>query len=270
VIVSRDRPAGARLCAAQGASVIVMDDGLQNPSLVKDLALAVVDGASGIGNGACLPAGPLRAPLAAQWAHVHAVVVVGDGAPGEAIAAHARRRGTPVLRARLEADAATAARLRGRRVLAFAGIGRPQKFFATLDACGANVVRTRSFPDHHPFAAAEIGALVAEAAAEHLALVTTEKDLVRITDLGDAASGGDRIQSLPVRRRQARHTPPAVRRSSISADRAGSALRSRRSAHKPRVSRRECSSRDTGSPLRRHLRTCSSASFQGHRRFLSN
>jgi tetraacyldisaccharide 4'-kinase len=199
VIVSRDRPAGARLCAAQGASVIVMDDGLQNPSLVKDLALAVVDGASGVGNGACLPAGPLRAPLAAQWAHVHAVVVVGDGAPGEAIAAHARRRGTPVLRARLEADAATAARLRGRRVLAFAGIGRPQKFFATLDACGANVVRTRSFPDHHPFAAAEIGALVAEAAAEHLTLVTTEKDLVRITDLGDAASGGDRIQSLPVR-----------------------------------------------------------------------
>ncbi|HEX2727009.1 MAG TPA: tetraacyldisaccharide 4'-kinase [Beijerinckiaceae bacterium] len=199
VVVSRDRPAGAQLCAAEGASVIVMDDGLQNPSLVKNLALAVVDGASGVGNGLCLPAGPLRAPLAAQWPHVHAVVVVGDGAPGEAVAGEARRRGAPVLRARLEAEATAAARLRGQRVLAFAGIGRPEKFYATLAACGADVVRTRSFPDHHPFAAAEIGALVAAAAAENLAPVTTEKDLVRIAGLSHAASDAERIQALPVR-----------------------------------------------------------------------
>lgn len=199
VVVSRDRPAGARLCAAQGASVVVMDDGLQNPSLVKDLVLAVVDGVGGVGNALCLPAGPLRAPLAAQWPHVHAVVVVGDGAPGEAIAAEARQRGLAVLRARLEADAAAAARLRGRRILAFAGIGRPEKFFAMLAACGARVERTRSFPDHHPFADAEIRDLIAAAGAEDLDLVTTEKDLVRIAGLGDAASGAGRIQALPVR-----------------------------------------------------------------------
>jgi tetraacyldisaccharide 4'-kinase len=199
VVVSRDRPAGAKLCAAQGASLVVMDDGLQNASLVKDLAIAVVDGASGIGNGLCLPAGPLRAPLAAQWPHVHAVIVVGDGAPGDVIAGEAQRRGIPVLTARLEADPEVAARLRGRRILAFAGIGRPEKFFATLDACGAAVVQTQSFPDHHPFTADEIDALVAAAAAEDLHLVTTEKDLVRIAALGEVLGGSARIQALPVR-----------------------------------------------------------------------
>jgi tetraacyldisaccharide 4'-kinase len=199
VVVSRDRPAGARLCAAQGASLVVMDDGLQNPSLIKDLAIAVVDAGSGVGNGLCLPAGPLRAPLAAQWPHVHAVIVVGDGAPGEAIAAEAERRGTPVLKARLEPDPAVAARLRGRHVLAFAGIGRPEKFFATLQRCGATLVRTQSFPDHHQFAAAEIRALAAAAAAQGLELVTTEKDLVRIAGLGELASAGEKVQALPVR-----------------------------------------------------------------------
>jgi tetraacyldisaccharide 4'-kinase len=199
VVVSRDRLAGAKLCAAQGASVVVMDDGLQNPSLVKDLAFAVVDGASGVGNGLCLPAGPLRAPLAAQWPHVHAVIVVGDGAPGEAIAGEAQRRGTPVLRARLDPDPAGAAQLRGRRILAFAGIGRPEKFFATLEGCGAAMVRTRSFPDHHPFTAAEIRELMAAAAAEDLDIVTTEKDLVRIAGLADLMAASERIEALPVR-----------------------------------------------------------------------
>ena len=153
----RARPARRRAPrAASGASVIVMDDGLQNPSLRKDLALAVVDGETGIGNGLCLPAGPLRAPLSAQWPLVDALVLIGEGDAGAAVARAATARGKPVLRASLRPEADTAARLQGRRVLAFAGIGRPEKFFATLEASGAVIARRRSFPDHHPYRAAEV------------------------------------------------------------------------------------------------------------------
>jgi tetraacyldisaccharide 4'-kinase len=195
-VVARDRPAGARLCAEAGASVIVMDDGLQNPSLHKDFSIAVVDGETGIGNGLCLPAGPLRAPLEAQWRHVDAVLLVGDGVAGEALAREAVARGKPVLRASLEPDPAVAARLSGARVLAFAGIGRPRKFFATLEVCGAAVVRTREFPDHHPYSAEELRALLDQAQSNGLLPVTTEKDLVRIAALGHGLAGA--ITALPV------------------------------------------------------------------------
>ncbi|HEX8167880.1 MAG TPA: tetraacyldisaccharide 4'-kinase [Beijerinckiaceae bacterium] len=196
-VVARDRPAGARLCRDEaGASVVVMDDGLQNPSLKKDVSLAVVDAEIGVGNGLCLPAGPLRAPLKVQWRHVDAVVLVGDGAAGEALAREAAERERPVLRARLEPDHAVAARLARARVLAFAGIGRPQKFFATLEACGAAVARTREFPDHHPYSAEEVGALVDEARREALLPVTTEKDFVRIAALGQGLV--ETVTALPV------------------------------------------------------------------------
>jgi tetraacyldisaccharide 4'-kinase len=198
-VVAHNRPAGAELCTADGATVIVMDDGLQNPSLVKDLAVAVIDGAVGVGNGLCLPAGPLRAPLAAQWPHVHAVLIVGEGAPGAALAKEAEHRGKPVLRAHLEPEPAAAARLRGRRVLAFAGIGRPEKFFATLQDCGATLVRTQPFPDHHPYRAGEIRALLDEAKAKGLDVITTEKDFVRIAELAELGAAHTRILTLPVR-----------------------------------------------------------------------
>ena len=145
-VVSRDRVAGAALCAAIG-DVVVMDDGLQNPDLAKDLALAVVDAGIGPGNGRPFPAGPLRAPLARQWPHVAGLILVGSGAPGERVAAQARARGLPVHRAVLEPEGGSFA---GRRVLAFAGIGRPDKFFASLVACGADLAGTRAFADHHP------------------------------------------------------------------------------------------------------------------------
>lgn len=195
-IVAHDRPAGTRACAEAGAGIIVMDDGMQNPSLRKDLAFAVVDGDAGIGNGLCLPAGPLRAPLAAQWPLVDALLVVGAGAAGEAVAAEAARRGKPVFRGRLEPDRGAAARISGRRVLAFAGIGRPEKFFDTVAGCGAEVVMRRSFPDHHPYSADEVRALVDEAERRRLLAVTTEKDWVRIAAL-DAALAR-RINTLPV------------------------------------------------------------------------
>ncbi|WP_027170735.1 tetraacyldisaccharide 4'-kinase [Methylobacterium sp. 10] len=184
-ILARDRPEGARLCRALGADVVVMDDGLQNPSLAKDLSLAVVDAGSGSGNGLAFPAGPLRAPLARQWRHVHGLVVIGEGAQGEALAVEAASRGLPVHWGRLVPTAPTA--VAGKPVLAFAGIGRPQKFFETLAEAGASVIETRTFPDHHPYRAADLAGLAAWADALGAMLVTTEKDMVRLP--ADFAAG---------------------------------------------------------------------------------
>jgi tetraacyldisaccharide 4'-kinase len=197
-IVSRSRPAGARLAYEVGATVLVMDDGLQNPSLMKDCSIAVVDGATGIGNGLPLPAGPLRAPMAIQWPLVDAVLVIGDGEPGRRIAEAADERGKRVFTGTLEPAPEAAQALKGRKVMAFAGIGRPEKFFDTLHACGAIVDVAHAFPDHHPYKPEEISALRQEAEALGLLAVTTEKDLVRIP--GGAKSWPD-LTALPVRLR---------------------------------------------------------------------
>ncbi|MBV9518936.1 MAG: tetraacyldisaccharide 4'-kinase, partial [Hyphomicrobiales bacterium] len=189
-IVAKAREAGARLAESAGASVIVMDDGLQNSSLTKDLAVAMVDGETGIGNELCLPAGPLRAPLSAQWPYVHAVVTV--GAPGPsclALMKEAERRGVPVLAGKLVPDPGMAERLGGQAVVAFAGIGRPQKFFESLRAIGAVLVAEYVFDDHHRFAAGELVALGAEARARDAILVTTEKDMVRVKDVVTVRDG---------------------------------------------------------------------------------
>ncbi|MDV2983160.1 UNVERIFIED_CONTAM: tetraacyldisaccharide 4'-kinase [Methylobacteriaceae bacterium AG10] len=190
-IVARDRPAGARLCAEAGADVIVMDDGLQNPSLAKTLSLAVVDGGAGVGNGMPFPAGPLRAPLARQWPHVAGLVLVGEGAPGAAMAREAEGRGLPVHRARFVPE--DGPDWAGRRVVAFAGIGRPQKFFETLRGLGAEIVVERAFPDHHPFTPKELSALSALALREGASLLTTEKDAVRLPTDSRAAVGVLRV-----------------------------------------------------------------------------
>jgi len=179
-VVAADRNAGAQAAMLAGASVIVMDDGLQNRSLHQDVRLAVVDGASGVGNGFCVPAGPLRAPLSAQMPHVTAVVLIGAGAAGERVALAAARAGKPVLRARLEPDPEQARALAGHDVVAFAGIGRPEKFFATLREIGTRVVATHAFGDHHPYRREDIAGLQAEAEARGALLVTTEKDMARI------------------------------------------------------------------------------------------
>ena len=197
-VVARERPAGARLAVADGATVIVMDDGLQNPSLVKDFAIAVVDGEIGVGNGLAFPAGPLRAPLSAQWPHVHAVVVLGSGNAGAAVADEGGHRGIPIFEARLEPDAAVAAQLKGASVLAFCGIGRPEKFFRTLEACGAAVTVRRSFPDHHGFSGPEIEALAREAEAAGLVLATTEKDAARVQNDPALRAYAPRLLPVPV------------------------------------------------------------------------
>ncbi|MEY9124268.1 tetraacyldisaccharide 4'-kinase [Bradyrhizobium yuanmingense] len=180
VVVARDRLDGVALAKSQGATVILMDDGFQNPRLFKDASLIVIDGERGLGNGAVFPAGPLRAPLAAQLARTDALVLIGDGNAANDVAAEIAKRNKPELRARLKPDAASLAQLLGKRVFAFAGIGDPERFFRTLRASGINVVRTRAFADHHMFSDGEIAALAAEAQREQLTLVTTEKDLARL------------------------------------------------------------------------------------------
>jgi len=180
VVISRQRADGVPLARSLGASVIVMDDGFQNPSVAKDASLIVIDGDRGLGNGQVFPAGPLRAPLLPQMARTDALVIVGKGTAAEAIAAGIAAQGKPVLRAHLAPHEASVASLRGQRVLAFAGIGDPARFFGTLQASGVDVVRSHAFADHHAFSRGEIDSLITEAGRDALTLVTTEKDLARL------------------------------------------------------------------------------------------
>jgi tetraacyldisaccharide 4'-kinase len=172
--VSRDRVAGAYAAAAAGAGLLIMDDGFQNPSIAKDLALVVIDGGYGFGNRHVMPAGPLREPIAAGLARADAAILVGDDTCDAASALGT----TPVLRARLRPTNAES--WRDRPVVAFAGIGRPAKFFATLEEMGARVLVRRGFPDHHRYAEAELQALAHDAGAAGAQLVTTEKDAMRL------------------------------------------------------------------------------------------
>jgi len=172
--VARDRVAGARAAATAGAGLILMDDGLQNPGLEKDLSLLVVDGSYGFGNGKVIPAGPLREPVAAALARTDAVLLMGEDESGIAASVGA----TPVLRAMLAPVAGTV--LDG-PVVAFAGIGRPEKFFRTVTDAGARLVAAHGFPDHHSYDTRALERLEAEAAAAHARLVTTAKDAARLS-----------------------------------------------------------------------------------------
>ncbi|HYW61665.1 MAG TPA: tetraacyldisaccharide 4'-kinase [Bradyrhizobium sp.] len=180
VAVARERVAGVALARSQGASVIVMDDGFQNPEIAKDASLIVIDSERGLGNGCVFPAGPLRAPLAPQLARTDALVVVGDGSAADPVAAAITAQGGLVLRAHLTPTEASVEALRGKRVLAFAGIGDPQRFFRTLRGCGVEVAFEKTFADHHAFTEGESAALAATAKRDGLTLVTTEKDFARL------------------------------------------------------------------------------------------
>lgn len=178
--VARDRAAGARAAVAAGAASIVMDDGFQNPGLAKDLSLVVVDGVAGFGNRRLIPAGPLREHLAAAFARADAVVLMGPDEAG--VVRRLERLGfahLPVLRAAI-VPGPEAARLAGRKVVAFAGIGRPGKFFASLRGLGAQVVATHPFADHYPYAPADIQPILDEAFQLGATPVTTAKDAVRL------------------------------------------------------------------------------------------
>ncbi|HET6838911.1 MAG TPA: tetraacyldisaccharide 4'-kinase, partial [Bradyrhizobium sp.] len=199
VIVARDRIAGVALARSRNASVILMDDGFQNPAIAKDASLIVIDSNRGLGNGRVFPAGPLRAPLSPQLARTDALIVVGSGTAAEAVAATLAARGQPVLTAALNAEEASLALLRGKRVLAFAGIGDPGRFFRTLRAHGVEIVGERVFPDHHPFSKSEIETLIGEAKRDALTPVTTEKDLARLRSAEGIARWAQDIVPFAVR-----------------------------------------------------------------------
>lgn len=186
-IVTRKRPAGAALARDSGASLVLMDDGLQNPSLHKDLRLAVVDGAVGVGNSLCLPAGPLRAPLTGQMEQTDAIVLIGGGVAGDHVATQALAVGKPVLRANLIPPTEIRAELAALPVLAVSGIGRPEKFAATLRAAGAQLVGERAYGDHHAYTAGDVAALIAEAKAKACCIAVTEKDMVKLAPLWPVA-----------------------------------------------------------------------------------
>jgi tetraacyldisaccharide 4'-kinase len=174
--VSADRAAGARAAIAGNARAIVMDDGLQNPGLAKDLSLLIIDGGFGFGNGQIIPAGPLREPVAAAAARCQAAVLIGEDETG---ALAQLPPGMRVLRAKLVAGP-EAEMLRGQPVFAFCGIANPRKFFATLQESGAILAGRESFGDHYQYDAGEIQDLLAQAEAARALLVTTKKDFVRV------------------------------------------------------------------------------------------
>lgn len=174
--VSRDRAAGARAATDAGAEVIVMDDGFQNPSLAKDLSILAIDGGYGFGNGRVMPSGPLREPIGGGLARADAALLIGEDETG---IAPALADTLPLLRARL-APTEEARTLAGRRVLAFAGIGRPDKFFATLAEMGCEIVEAVPYPDHHRYRPDEIMRLCEMANEAGAEPVTTEKDAARL------------------------------------------------------------------------------------------
>ena len=171
--VAADRGASARAAVAAGAQALLMDDGLQNSTLIQDAALLVIDGAVGFGNGRVMPAGPLREGVAAAAARCRAAVLIGPDATN---ARAALPPDLPVLTASLRPDAT----LEGMRVLAFSGIARPAKFHDTLRQAGSVLAECLDFPDHHRFSNAELNRVLARAAELGATPVTTPKDVVRL------------------------------------------------------------------------------------------
>ncbi len=181
-VVSVDRALGAEMLVANGCEFIIMDDGFQNPHLARDYCLVVVDDRRAVGNGFCIPAGPLRALVRDQMPYADAILIIGSGSNAGNVIRMAARAGKPAFHARTVAI--NGKRLKGRKLLAFAGIADPEKFFVTLEALGGNLVERRSFGDHHVYLDDEIDELIDVARDRKLTLVTTTKDMARLQNSG--------------------------------------------------------------------------------------
>lgn len=202
-VIARDRRKGAEAIEGMASkrAVIIMDDGLQNPALAKDLAIALVDAKRGVGNGLVIPAGPLRAPLDVQTALANLIVLTGGDTAGDRsfvdqLKALSR---APIISAQTRAEDDNA-KFHGRRVYAFAGIANPDRFFGTLASLGADIVARRAFADHHMFSEAEARDLMEAAERGGAALVTTEKDIARLAGAtGARATLKERAETVSIK-----------------------------------------------------------------------
>lgn len=194
--ITPNRLAGAKLLIQRGCDFLIMDDGFQSAQLHMDYALVVVDGRYGIGNGHVLPGGPLRAPLIDQVRFATGIVCMGEDKAGEAVVRQAARAGKPTFEAVLKPRSAD--RFAGRRFLAFAGIGHPEKFFDTVTQTGGEVAMSRPFPDHHFYSNDELAELAQTAREAGLELITTAKDFARLRNSVASADLVDKLNVLEI------------------------------------------------------------------------
>ena len=177
--ISRNRPDGVRV-AGEGADVIIMDDGFQNPTVEKDISLLVIDGRYGFGNGRVIPAGPLRETIAQAAGRANALVLIGPDKAHAMSHPALWKTPLPILKASVKTGP-EAEELMDKPVVAFAGIGNPEKFFLTLRDLGCKVKAAHPYADHHLYSEVEIKRLKEEADNAEAQLVTTEKDAMRLS-----------------------------------------------------------------------------------------